>query len=37
MKPVCLPNQMNERVSAVDANTYAIGFEMRLPVDWNGR
>ena len=29
--------RMNERVSAVDGQTYAIGFEMRLPVDWNGR
>ena len=27
----------NSRVSAVDGNTYAIGFEMRLPNDWNGR
>ncbi len=29
--------KMNERVSPVDGQTYAIGFEMRLPVDWNGR
>jgi feruloyl esterase len=29
--------RMNERVSPVDGNRYAIGFEMRLPVDWNGR
>ncbi len=29
--------QMNERVSSIDNNTYAIGFEMRLPQDWNGR
>ena len=29
--------QMNERVSPIDNNTYAIGFEMRLPQDWNGR
>jgi feruloyl esterase len=29
--------KMNERKSAVDGNTYAIGFEMRLPVEWNGR
>jgi feruloyl esterase len=29
--------QMNQRVSAVDGKTYAIGFEMRLPVAWNGR
>ena len=29
--------KMNERVSAVDGQTYAIGFQMRLPRDWNGR
>jgi len=29
--------EMNRRVSAVDGKTYAIGFEMRLPVAWNGR
>ncbi len=29
--------KMNSRVSAVDGNSYAIGFEMRLPNDWNGR
>lgn len=29
--------QMNQRVSTVDGNSYAIGFQMRLPVDWNGR
>lgn len=29
--------RMNQRVSAVDGQTYAIGFEMRLPRDWNGR
>lgn len=28
---------MNERVSPVDQQTYRIGFEMRLPKDWNGR
>ncbi len=28
---------MHERVSAVDGKPYAIGFEMRLPVAWNGR
>ncbi|WP_198425631.1 MULTISPECIES: tannase/feruloyl esterase family alpha/beta hydrolase [Microbacterium] len=28
---------MNERVSAFDGQTYAIGFEMRLPVAWAGR
>jgi pimeloyl-ACP methyl ester carboxylesterase len=29
--------KMYERVSSVDGNTYAIGFEMRLPLNWNGR
>ena len=29
--------RMHERVSPVDGKTYAIGFEMRLPKDWNGR
>ncbi len=29
--------QLNERISPVDGNRYAIGFEMRLPNDWNGR
>src|SRR4029453_5487234 len=29
--------RMQERVSTVDGKTYAIGFEMRLPVDWSGR
>ena len=34
----CMVNgQMFNRVSAVDGNSYAIGFQMRLPVDWNGR
>ncbi|MGB1090761.1 MAG: tannase/feruloyl esterase family alpha/beta hydrolase [Oceanobacter sp.] len=28
---------MYERTSDVDGNDYAIGFEMRLPKDWNGR
>lgn len=28
---------MNERVSPIDAETYRIGFEMRLPTDWSGR
>ena len=28
---------MYQRVSPVDGKTYAIGFEMRLPNDWNGR
>jgi len=40
-KPVgehCLvTGRMHERVSPVDGQTYAIGFEMRLPRDWNGR
>lgn len=29
--------KMHERVSAVDGQTYAIGFQMRLPVAWSGR
>lgn len=29
--------RMNQRVSTVDGQTYAIGFEMRLPKDWSGR
>jgi feruloyl esterase len=29
--------KMNQRTSAVDGLSYAIGFEMRLPTDWNGR
>ena len=29
--------KMHERISAVDGQTYAIGFEFRLPVNWNGR
>ncbi len=29
--------RMLDRVSAVDGNSYAIGFEMRLPLVWNGR
>lgn len=28
---------MYERTSDVDGNSYAVGFEMRLPKDWNGR
>lgn len=28
---------MFERVSEVDGETYAIGFEIRLPLEWNGR
>ena len=29
--------EMFRRTSAVDGKSYAIGFEMRLPNDWNGR
>ncbi|NBQ07147.1 MAG: tannase/feruloyl esterase family alpha/beta hydrolase [Betaproteobacteria bacterium] len=29
--------QMNRRISSIDGETYAIGFEMRLPIDWGGR
>lgn len=29
--------RMNQRTSSVDGQAYAIGFEMRLPKDWNGR
>lgn len=29
--------KMNERTGPVDGQAYAIGFEMRLPVEWNGR
>ena len=29
--------RLNERVSAVDGQTYAIRFEMRMPEAWNGR
>jgi feruloyl esterase len=29
--------RMHERVGSVDGQSYAIGFEMRLPRDWNGR
>lgn len=32
-----IKGKMNERVSPVDGQTYAIGFEMRLPDDWAGR
>ena len=28
---------MNQRVSTVDGDTYAIGFEMRMPTAWSGR
>ena len=29
--------RMNERVSPVDSQAYAIGFQMRLPTAWSGR
>lgn len=29
--------KMNQRTSSVDGQAYAIGWEMRLPKDWNGR
>lgn len=29
--------EMNRRTSTVDGQSYAIGFEMRLPTAWNGR
>ena len=29
--------QMNRRISPVDGQNYAIGFEMRLPRNWSGR
>jgi hypothetical protein len=32
-----LTGKMNERVSGIDGQTYAIGFEMRLPLRWNRR
>ena len=32
-----LSGRMFERVSPIDGKTYAIGFEMRLPLEWNGR
>jgi len=32
-----LEGKINERVSSVDGKPYAIGFALRLPVDWNGR
>ena len=40
-KPVgqhCLvTGQLARRTSPVDGQAYAIGFEMRLPLNWNGR
>ncbi len=32
-----ITGRMHERVSAVDGKTYAVGFEMRMPKNWNGR
>jgi hypothetical protein len=32
-----LTGKMFERKSPVDGQAYAIGFEMRLPLEWNGR
>jgi feruloyl esterase len=32
-----LTGKMFERVSPVDGQTYSIGFEMRLPLNWNQR
>src|SRR5690349_9426348 len=32
-----LAGKMHERVGTVDGQTYAIGFEMRLPLAWNRR
>ena len=32
-----IKGKMNQRLSPVDGNAYAIGFEMRLPTVWNGR
>ena len=29
--------KMNDRVGPIDNRPYAIGFEMRLPTNWNGR
>jgi feruloyl esterase len=42
-QPASVPNhcylegKISERVSSVDGKPYALGFAMRLPVDWNGR
>lgn len=32
-----LVGKMNERISPIDGQPYAIGFEMRLPLEWSGR
>ncbi|MEP7282342.1 MAG: tannase/feruloyl esterase family alpha/beta hydrolase [Rubrivivax sp.] len=29
--------RMNDRVGPIDGRPYAIGFEIRLPIQWNGR
>ena len=29
--------RLHQRTSAIDGQRYAIGFEMRLPLEWNGR
>ena len=40
-KPVAahcqVTGQMHKRISPVDGKNYAIGFEIRLPNNWNGR
>ncbi|MEQ5836134.1 tannase/feruloyl esterase family alpha/beta hydrolase [Marinobacter sp. NFXS9] len=37
MQACHVAGKINERTSPVDGQTYAIGFELWLPVDWNGR
>jgi feruloyl esterase len=32
-----LTGTLGERISPVDGKPYAIGFELRMPFDWNGR
>lgn len=32
-----LTGKMSQRKSAIDGQSYAIGFELRLPLDWNRR
>src|SRR5438270_3359628 len=32
-----ITGRVRERISPVDGQRYAIGFEMRLPLAWNGR
>ncbi|WP_210417121.1 tannase/feruloyl esterase family alpha/beta hydrolase [Citricoccus sp. SGAir0253] len=36
-KHCLVTGRMNERVSEVDGEAYAIGFELRLPMHWSGR